>query len=241
MTPLLEARGLALAGRLESSDVCSKGGELIGIFGPNGSGKTSLLRALARVEGAGGLVRIDGVDVDGVRGAQRSKKLAFLPAGREMIWPIKVADVIALGLDQSAPGKIATLMTDFELEEMADRPASSLSTGERSRVLLARALAAAPRLILLDEPLSHLDPYWVVRTLEILARYVREGSTVALSMHDLSLAPRCDRLIIMRGGKIIGSDGPSRLSAQMHALFGVERDPDLGWRISSPEGQRSLP
>ena len=98
MTPLLEANALSLGTRLPPLDLSSAGGEMIALVGPNGGGKTSLLRALAGVEGASGSVRIDGEALDGLAEARRRRLLAFLPASREIAWPIAVRDVIALGL-----------------------------------------------------------------------------------------------------------------------------------------------
>lgn len=241
MTPLLEASNLAITGRLRPASLVSIGGELIGLVGPNGSGKTSLLRALVGVEEAQGAVRIDGRVIQDLREAKRRRSVGFLPASREMVWPISVSDVIALGLHKPDLRRLEALLATFDLEPLADRSTPTLSTGERSRVLLARVLASAPRLILLDEPLSHLDPYWVVRTLDILSGYARAGSTLIVSVHDLSLLPRFDRLILMENGTIGPMGGPSALTIQIGDLFGVERDAELGWRISSPADPRSSP
>src|SRR5690606_585060 len=143
------------------------GGELVALVGPNGGGKTSLLRALARIEGAGGSVRVDGEDVDMAPAARRRSLLSFLPASRDLGWEISARDLISLGLERPDQERVDALLSMMELEQLADRPANQLSTGERARVLAARALASRPRLLLLDEPLSNLDPYWVLRFVEL--------------------------------------------------------------------------
>ncbi|MCA1654603.1 MAG: ABC transporter ATP-binding protein [Sphingomonadales bacterium] len=132
MTPLLDARQLSLQGRLNSLDLASIGGELVALVGPNGAGKTSLLRALARVEDSTGEVRIDGENLDGLGEARRCRLLSFLPASREVAWPIAVRDIIALGVNSMALQRVDELMDALDLRNFADRPIGSLSTGERA-------------------------------------------------------------------------------------------------------------
>ena len=177
MTSLV-ARAVGIAGRLEPSDLDVDAGEPVALVGPNGGGKTSLLRALARIESASGVVAIDGENVDLAPLARRRHLLSFLPASRDVTWPISARDVIALGLDRPDPGRIEQLIAQFELEKLADRPVNRLSTGERARVLAARALVGNPRILLLDEPLSNLDPYWVLRFLSIFEAAARSGQAV---------------------------------------------------------------
>ena len=167
MTSLI-GTDLTLAERLRPTSLRIERGELVALIGPNGGGKTSLLRALARTERAGGQVTIDGHDIDHIGEAQRRRLLSFLPASREMGWPIAARDVIALGLERRDDARIDELVATFELEPIADRPIDRLSTGERARVLMARALAPRPLVLLLDEPLSNLDPYWVLRMLALM-------------------------------------------------------------------------
>jgi iron complex transport system ATP-binding protein len=112
MTSLV-ARQVALHGRLLPTDLNVKAGELVALVGPNGGGKTSLLRAIARIENAGGHVAIGGEDVDAAPPARRRRLLSFLPASRDMTWPIAVRDVIALGLVQPDDARIDDLISQF--------------------------------------------------------------------------------------------------------------------------------
>ena len=236
MTSLLEACGLALAGRLQPTDLQCPPRGMVAVIGPNGAGKTSLLRSIAGIEADEGKVRIDGEDVSDAAAARRMGLLSILPATRSLIWPIAARDVIALGLPFPDPGRIETLIALLELEPIARRPVNHLSTGERSRVLLARALAARPRLLLLDEPLSNLDPYWVIRTLEILRDEIGANESAALvSVHDLNQVASFDRVLLMDSGAIAADGGPTEMlgSAALEQAFRIARA-GAGWTIKEP-------
>ncbi|MEO6359380.1 MAG: ABC transporter ATP-binding protein [Sphingomicrobium sp.] len=242
MTPLLDARDVALPGRLEPTSIQIGAGELVALVGPNGGGKTSLLRALADVEGDGGLVAIAGESLADAPPARRSKLLAFLPASREIVWPISARDVIALGAQAIGAARIDSLIALLELEGLADRPISSLSTGERARVLLARALAPEPRLLLLDEPLSNLDPYWALRIVEILRSYVEDDQRSAIvALHDLDQAEAFDRVLLVDKGRILADGPPADIigGEMLSKTFGVQRH-EGRWRIRPSADPRSL-
>lgn len=233
MTSLLEARGIGLAGRLKPTDLDCRPGELVGVIGPNGAGKTSLLRTLAGIDGGEGKVNIDAEWVTVAPPARRMRLLSFLPATRSLVWPISVRDVIALGLPSPNNQRIDDLVAQLELEPLANRPVNHLSTGERSRVLLARALAARPRLLLLDEPLSNLDPYWVLRTLEILRlEAVETRCAVFASLHDLSQVGAFDRVLLVDNGAVVADATPAEVLElpQLTRAFRIE-NAGKGWKI----------
>ena len=234
MTSLLEARGIVLHGRLKQTDLDCAPGELTAVIGPNGAGKTSLLRALASIERDAGRVLVDREAVEDAPPARRMRLLSFLPATRSLIWPIAARDVISLGLPSQDDARVDELIGQLELGPLAGRPVNHLSTGERSRVLMARALAARPRLLLLDEPLSNLDPYWVLRTLEILrSATVRTRCAVLASVHDLSQVSAFDRVILVDDGKIVADGKPTEVlnSPQLARAFRIEKA-GQGWKIS---------
>jgi len=228
----LSARQVAIQGRLQPTDLDVVPGELVALVGPNGGGKTSLLRALARIEGASGIVAIDGEDLDEASIARRRQLLSFLPASRDVTWPIAARDVIALGLDRPDSARIDQLITLLELEELARRPVNRLSTGERARVLLARALAPNPTALLLDEPLSNLDPYWVLRILSILETIARSGQAVLVALHDLAQLPHFSRALLIADGKVQLDEAPASLlaSERFGEVFRIEAA-DGGWAI----------
>jgi iron complex transport system ATP-binding protein len=242
MTPLLDARAVALDGRLQSTDLQVGTGELVAVIGPNGGGKTSLLRALAAIEMSGGTVAVGNEDLRSIPPARRPKIAAFLPASREVVWPISARDVIALGLPAPDPMRVDELLDLLELRPLASRPVDRLSTGERTRVLLARALAPRPRLLLLDEPLSNLDPYWVLRLLDILRGIVTAGSSALVALHDIDRVPAFDRALLVAKGQVHADLDPAAMLANqaLSDAFRIERLGD-GWRVKPPEDRRSSP
>jgi len=238
MTALL-AKEVALPGRLSPTDLRIEGGKLVALVGPNGGGKTSLLRALAGVEDATGEVRIDGEKAGGRSEARRRRMLAFLPASRDLGWPIAARDVIALGLGRGDAQRIAELIELFELGALADRPINRLSTGERTRVLVARAMAARPRLLLLDEPFANLEPYWVLRVGAILRVLADGGTLVLVALHDLGQLDRFDRALLIADGAVQMDEAPADLvaSERFEEIFRIT-SAQGGWAIK-PADRRS--
>ena len=172
-------------------------GEFVGLLGPNGAGKTTLLRA------ALGLLPHDGVsNLSSLSPAARARTAAFLPQGREIAWPVAVADLVALaGRGEDATNRAIARMG---LEAYRTRSATALSGGEQARVLIARALAQDTPLLLADEPVAGLDPEAQIRTCKVFQDLAAEGRGVVASLHDLGLAARhCTRLVLMARGRLV--------------------------------------
>ena len=188
-------------------------GEFVGLLGPNGAGKTTLMR------GALGLMAHRGQSsLSALAPAMRARTAAWLPQAREIAWPVTVETLIALGrlphlgtgqrpgpADQAA---IDSAIDRMGLEGFRTRIATQLSGGEQARVLIARALAQATPVLMVDEPAAGLDPAHQIGLMDTLATEARGGRMVIASMHDLGLAVRyCTRLVVLwRGG--IAADGP---------------------------------
>lgn len=241
MTSLV-ARDIGIAGRLQPTSLDVPAGQLLALVGPNGGGKTSLLRALARIENASGQVLIDGEEVDLAPLARRRRLLSFLPASRDIVWPIAARDIIALGMDKPDTKRVEDLIRQFELSGLAERPIDRLSTGERARVLMARALAARPAVLLLDEPLSNLDPYWVLRFVDLLREAAESGQAALVALHDLGQLRHFDRALLVSGGRIEMDEAPADLvaSERFEETFRI-RAAGGRWVIRKPEGPQSSP
>lgn len=239
MTALV-ATGLAIPGRLEPTDLILGDGQMVALVGPNGGGKTSLLRALAGVEDARGMVVIDGEEVSLLAEPRRRAMLAFQQASRDLAWPIAVRDVIALGLTTRDDPRIDDLVITFGLSDLAHRAVDTLSTGERTRVLLARAVAARPRLLLLDEPFAHLEPYWVLRLGEILRGLADRGTLVLVALHDLHQLDRFDRALLVADGAVQMDEAPADLlaSERFENIFRITAAAG-GWAIRPADRQSS--
>lgn len=231
---------LTIAGRLLPTDITLRPGELALLVGPNGAGKTSLIHCLA---GLGeGVVMIDGRPLKDYPASARIGRIALLPAEREVAWPLAARDLVALGLGgKHDEVKVERALARVDATELADRRMDRLSSGERARILLARALVAEPRFLLLDEPAAHLDPARQIALLTLLREEAVRGTAVLASIHDLALArAHADRLIVMEKGRIVADGKPAEALAPavLERVFGVRWDDGTGW-VSLSAGPRS--
>ena len=221
MTVLVSGRDLAIERRLEPLSLDLRAGEIVGLIGPNGSGKTSLLSALAEIPPSSGAVTIAGERPSGMHPDRRQEYLTYLPASRDVAWPLLARDFIDLALPPKADW--SAIAKQFDLEPLLGRRMDELSTGERTRIMITRALAPRPRLLLLDEPTANLDPYWQRLILQELRRRAREeGSAILLAIHDLRAAAEwSDRLILMSEHRAIADGPPHQLvqSGEMEQVF----------------------
>ncbi len=209
-------------------------GSVTGVIGPNGSGKTTLLRALAGLSRGPGTVTIDGALLATLPAARRARRLAWLPSTRDLAWPMLARHLVALGLGPGAArddAAIAAALAAADAGGFATRRVDTLSTGERARVLLARALVASPDWLLLDEPTANLDPWHRLAVMALLRREAGRGAGVVVALHDLDLARRhCDRLLLLSGGNLVADGPPDTVlsPANLARVFAI-RDGIAGW------------
>jgi iron complex transport system ATP-binding protein len=224
-------------------------GELAGLIGPNGSGKTTLLRILTGiVRPDSGRVILLGEDLEHLTPRGRARILAVVPQESRLLFDYTVLEVALmgrfahlglLGMETREDTEIAErCLAEVGMEQAASRPLNELSSGERQRVYVARALAQQPRVLLLDEPTSFLDLKHRLQIYEILARLNRERKLAVLVIsHDLNLAARyCRRLHLIREGALAASGPPSEVitGAVIREVYGTDAEVGRDPRTGSP-------
>jgi len=196
-------------------------GGWLALIGPNGAGKTTLLRAVAGLLPHRGTITLDGTDLAALRGRGRARRIAYVPQVPVLPPDMTVADYVLLGRTPylgylSTPGrsdraKAAEAAERLDLTRFAARRLGRLSGGERQRVLLARALAQEPQVLLLDEPTSDLDLGHQQQALELVddLRQTR-GVTVLCTLHDLTQAGQyAGHLVLLAEGRVEASGAPA--------------------------------
>ena len=227
---ILEARDLALAGRLDGVSAALRPGEITAICGPNGAGKSSLLQCLAGLLMAErGDVRLGGTALAGLHPRKRAQAIGYLPQAGEIAWDVSVRNLVALGRLPHGDGgeaQIGAALAALDLESFSTRPVSTLSGGEKARVLLARVLAGEPRWILADEPLAALDLGHQFALIAHLRRAAEAGAGVVLVLHDLALAMNhADRVLVLDRGRLV-ADGPPEAALEAALI-------DRVWGVSA--------
>lgn len=234
MNAALQASGLTvgLADRpvLKGIDLSIAQGRWTCVVGPNGAGKSTLLRALAGLLPYEGQVRWQGQPLATLSPPERARRLSWLGQGEPAPPDLPVADVVMLGRLPHQGWWSAPSARDLQVVETAlratgawlwrERLMGQLSGGERQRVLLARALAVDAPLVLMDEPLAHLDPPHQVDWLEQVQCLKAEGKTVLAVLHDVGMALQADEVVVMQSGRVL-HQGPCADPAAQRAIEAV--------------------
>lgn len=221
-------------------------GEFLGVIGPNGAGKSTLLRLVAGLlRPARGSIRILERDLSALGRREVARTLGVVLQENPFAFDYSVSDVVMMGRNPylgrfQSPGKHDREAVNSALEFvdalfLRDRRINSISAGERQRVVLARALAQKPGILMLDEATSHLDITHQQLIARILLVLNRQGKTVVFLSHDLNLAALyCSRILLLDRGKAVACDVPERvITAELiRSVYGVEpivtRHPESG-------------
>jgi iron complex transport system ATP-binding protein len=229
-----ESIGVARGGKTILRDVSlqAHAGEFIAVLGPNGAGKSTLLSALAGLlRPDSGKVMLDSKSLASLSMRQLAARRAYLPQNPHLEWPLSVERLVALGLTPKLPTTgnlpesympaINRALTLCDLTAKREQVATTLSGGEFARAMLARAIVSEPQILIVDEPITGLDPRHAMASMQLLSDIARNGTLVIASLHDLSLAARYPgRVIVLVDGGVIG-DADSLTEELVHRAFGV--------------------
>ncbi len=212
-------------------------GDSLGILGPNGSGKTTLLRCITGVrKPTSGTVMLAGSDVLTMERKDIARMLAVVPQNTETQFDFTVEEYVQMGrlpyvarFKKESPSdweRVEWAMRATGTDCLRSRPVTLLSGGERQRVLLAKALAQDPRVLVLDEPTSHLDLRYQIEMLDLVSRLNREeGIAVVAVLHDTNLAAAyCERIVMLSNGAVFAQGSRSAVFTQenIRQLYGLD-------------------
>ena len=207
-------------------------GEFIAVLGPNGAGKSTLLKALAGlIKPDEGEVMLDAKSLSQLSYRELAARRAYLPQNPHLEWPLPVERLVALGLTPKLPATgglpedflpvIAQALRACDLVDKSEQPATTLSGGEFARAMLARAIVGDPQILIVDEPITGLDPLHAMQSMTLLQSFARSGTLVIASLHDLTLAARYpSRVIVLVDGAVI-NDTDLLTEEIIHRAFGV--------------------
>lgn len=237
----LETRGLTYTyGKhlvLDGVDLHVRNGEILGILGPNGCGKTTMLKNLNRnLSPSGGCVLLDGEDLEDMSKKDIARKIGVVPQTNEIRFAFSVRDMVAMGrmpfqaMMGGASSEDERIVDEAigltGLSGMEGRLINTMSGGERQRVIIARAIAQTPDIILMDEPTLHLDISMQFEALDLVSDLARKkGLTVVIVSHDLPMVARyCDRIVLIHDRGIYADGKPEDVLTpdNMRTVFNVD-------------------
>jgi iron complex transport system ATP-binding protein len=212
-----------------------KQGEMLSIVGPNGAGKSTLLKCINRIlKTEQNTVSIDGRDISKISLRELSKIMAYVPQSSTSSFPFTVFDIVVIGrrpyvywtLGERDYEIVAEVLDFLGISELAMRYFDELSGGEQQKVIIARALAQQPQILLLDEPTSNLDIKHQLELLMVVKDLTRTKKlSVVMALHDLNLASRfSDTMIMLKNGCIFASGTPESVLTEetIEAVYGVK-------------------
>jgi len=220
---------------LEDVTMSIEEGEIVSLVGPNGSGKTTLLKCINRIlKLQKGTVLVEEKDISKLKLKELAKILSYVPQSVSHSLPLTVFEIVLIGrkphLDWNVSSRdkeiVLNILSLMGLKEMVLRQSNELSGGEYQKVLIARALAQEPQVLLLDEPTSNLDLKHQLDVLNLITSIVKEKNIAAvMALHDLNLASRfSDKMIFLNGGKIYDAGKPETVLTErnIRKVYGVE-------------------
>jgi iron complex transport system ATP-binding protein len=222
-------RGLTIEG---------KRGEFIGLIGPNGSGKSTLLRCINGIlKPKAGCIMVDGNEVNKMKLSEMAQLCANVPTEFPEDFNLTILDLVFMGRYPYVQGLwwekkedediVLKALQDFQVEHLKERKMSEISSGERQRALLAKAVVQTPKIMLVDEPSAHLDLKYKLESMEHLRSLLANGISIIVASHDINLlAKYCDKVIILSKGEIVAFGDPKEVITEelIRDVYGVEAE-----------------
>lgn len=219
---------------LDDLNVVVNDAEVLSLVGPNGSGKTTLIKCIDRILKPKGSILLEGREIESMSQQEIARQIGYVPQSSSTPLATTVFDTVLMGrrphitwrVSDADIGKVADTLELLNLQDLSMRDFAQLSGGQKQKVLIARALAQEPAVLLLDEPTSNLDMHHQLEVMETVSSLVKEKKISAvMAIHDLNLASRfSDKLVMLKEGKVYAAGEPKALlsEANMSRVYGIE-------------------
>ncbi len=230
---------------LNGIDLRVRKGDMIGILGPNGSGKSTLIGNMCgTLHPRHGTVLLEGRDIRSLRRKEIARKIAVVPQKSDLGFDYRVEEIVSMGRyphigrfsfrDPDGRKAVEDAMEQTGVLELREKIVDRLSGGERQRVMIARALAQEPRILMLDEPTKNLDIRHSMDIMDLIRkRNEKQGITVLSVLHDLDLAAKyCDEIALLKNGKIVAVGGVEEVLTERS----IEKVFDIKVRVHGGRG-----
>ena len=223
---------------LKGLTIEGKRGQFIGLIGPNGSGKSTLLRCINGVlKPKAGCIMVDGNDVCKMKLSEMAQMCSNVPTEFPEDFNLTVLDLVFMGRYPYVQGLwwekeedediVMKALRDFHVEHLKNRRISEISSGEKQRALLAKAVVQTPKVMLVDEPSAHLDLKYKLESMEYLRSLLANGISIIVASHDINLLVKyCDKVIILSDGEIVAYGDPKDVITEdlIRQVYGVEAE-----------------
>jgi iron complex transport system ATP-binding protein len=223
---------------LKGLTIEGKRGQFIGLIGPNGSGKSTLLRCINGIlKPKAGCILVNGHEVSKMKLSEMAQICANVPTEFPDDFNMTVQDLVFMGRYPFVEGLwwekeedeelVMKALSDFQVQHLKDRKMNEISSGERQRALLAKAVVQTPKVMLVDEPSAHLDLKYKLESMEHLRSLLANGISIIVASHDINLlAKYCDKVIILSKGEIVAFGDPKEVITEdlIRDVYGVEAD-----------------
>lgn len=219
---------------LDDLNVVVDDAEILSLVGPNGSGKTTLIKCIDRILKPKGSILLEGREIDSMSQQEIARQIGYVPQSSSTPLATTVFDTVLMGrrphitwrVSDADIGKVSDTLELLNLQDLSMRDFAQLSGGQKQKVLIARALAQEPAVLLLDEPTSNLDMKHQLDVMETVSSLVKEkGISAVMAIHDLNLAARfSDNLVMLKNGKVYAIGSPNELLSERNIrdVYGVD-------------------